>query len=218
MRNPRVALICAALAFGLGLLALPFLPDQVPSHWNMRGEVDGYSSPLQAALMQPLIILAIAVILPRLPKIDPRRENYAQFQGTYDLTLNAIVLFLTTLHALTLAFALGARFDLGRLVFLGIGVLIAVIGNELGRVQPNYFMGIRTPWTLADEAIWRRTHRVGGRMLAGAGVVAALAALLLPLPIAAPIGLIAILGAAFGSMGYSYMLWRERESDKAIKR
>lgn len=211
MRNPRLALICAAVAFALGLLALPFLPDQTPSHWNIRGEVDGYSSPLAAALLLPTLTLAIALILPRLPKLDPRRENYAQFQGTYDRTINAIALYFTVLHALTLAFALGVQFNLSRWVFVGLGVLIAVIGNELGRVQPNYFMGIRTPWTLADETIWRRTHRVGGRMLTGAGVLAALAALVLPLPVAAPIGLIAILGAAFGAMVYSYLLWRERE-------
>jgi uncharacterized membrane protein len=210
MRNPRLALICAAVAFGMGILALPFLPAQVPSHWNIAGEVDGYSSPLTAALLTPALILALAVILPRLPKIDPRRENYAQFQGTYALTINAIALFLTALHLLTLAFALGAGFDLARLVFLGLGLLIAVIGNELGRVQPNYFMGIRTPWTLADDEVWRRTHRLGGRLLAVAGALTALAALLLPLPVAAPLGLAFILGAAAFAVWYSYRVWRER--------
>jgi uncharacterized membrane protein len=210
MRNPRLALICAAVAFGMGILALPFLPAQVPSHWNIAGEVDGYSSPLTAALLTPALILALAVILPRLPKIDPRRENYAQFQGTYALTINAIALFLTALHLLTLAFALGAGFDLARLVFLGLGLLIAVIGNELGRVQPNYFMGIRTPWTLADDEVWRRTHRLGGRLLAVAGALTALAALLLPLPVAAPLGLAFILGAAAFAVWYSYHVWRER--------
>lgn len=210
MRNPRLALICAAVAFGMGILALPFLPAQVPSHWNIAGEVDGYSSPLTAALLTPALILALAVILPHLPKIDPRRENYAQFQGTYALTINAIALFLTALHLLTLAFALGAGFDLARLVFLGLGLLIAVIGNELGRVQPNYFMGIRTPWTLADDEVWRRTHRLGGRLLAVAGALTALAALLLPLPVAAPLGLAFILGAAAFAVWYSYRVWRER--------
>jgi uncharacterized membrane protein len=210
MRNPRLALICAAVAFGMGILALPFLPAQVPSHWNIAGEVDGYSSPLTAALLTPALILALAVILPHLPKIDPRRENYAQFQGTYALTINAIALFLTALHLLTLAFALGAGFDLARLVFLGLGLLIAVIGNELGRVQPNYFMGIRTPWTLADDEVWRRTHRLGGRLLAVAGALTALAALLLPLPVAAPLGLAFILGAAAFAVWYSYHVWRER--------
>jgi uncharacterized membrane protein len=210
MRNPRLALICAAVAFGMGILALPFLPAQVPSHWNIAGEVDGYSSPLTAALLTPALILALAVILPRLPKIDPRRENYAQFQGTYALTINAIALFLTALHLLTLAFALGAGFDLARLVFLGLGLLIAVIGNELGRVQPNYFMGIRTPWTLADDEVWRRTHRLGGRLLAVAGALTALAALLLPLPVAAPLGLAFILGAVAFAVWYSYRVWRER--------
>jgi uncharacterized membrane protein len=210
MRNPRLALLCAAVAFGMGVVALPFLPAQVPSHWNIAGEVDGYSSPLAAVVLMPALILALAVILPRLPQIDPRRENYAQFQGTYALTINAIALFLTALHLLMLAFALGAGFDLARLAFLGLGLLLAVIGNELGRVQPNYFMGIRTPWTLADDEVWRRTHRLGGRMLAAAGALTALAALLLPLPVAAPLGLAFILGAVALAVWYSYRVWRER--------
>jgi uncharacterized membrane protein len=209
MRNPRLALWLVVASFIVGLMALPFLPEQVPSHWNIAGEVDGYSSPFWGAFGLPLLGLAIALILPQLPKIDPRRENYEQFRGTYDLTINVLLIFFSSLHLLTILFAFGVPIDLGRLVIIGMGLMFAMIGNELGRVQPNYFMGIRTPWTLADETVWRRTHRVGGRMLTAAGLIAAVSALFLPLPIAGPIGFVAIIGAAFGSIGYSYVVWRQ---------
>jgi uncharacterized membrane protein len=90
------------------------------------------------------------------------------------------VLFLTAVRLITLAYALGCRLPVTTLIGVGVGLLLAVIGNELGHVRPNYFVGIRTPWTLADPEVWRRTHRVGGRAFAALGALIALGPLLLP--------------------------------------
>jgi uncharacterized membrane protein len=111
----------------------------------------------------PAIVTALAVLTPLLPRIDPRGERYAAFAGTYHLFMNAIALFMTFTHLVTIAFTLGWALPVATTISVGVGLLLAVIGNELGRVQPNFFVGIRTPWTLADPEVWRRTHRVGGR-------------------------------------------------------
>jgi uncharacterized membrane protein len=147
-----------------------------------------------------------------LPKIDPRRENFERFRGTYWLIFNLLLLFLLVLEVLTLGVALGWRVDVGTAVNLLTGTLFIGLGNVLPRLRPNWWMGIRTPWTLESDRVWRETHRVGGRVFVAAGVVVALAAFgPAALRVSAVIG--AVLAAALGMTIYSYIAWRrERQS------
>lgn len=208
MRDPRVRYLCLIVLWLTGLAALAFLPDPAPIHWNAAGEVDGYGSPLLAALLSPAIGTLIVVMTPLLPRIDPRGERYVAFAGTYERIMTAIVLFMTAVHLVTLAYAFGLPVPVATTITVGAGLLLALIGNELGRVQPNFFVGIRTPWTLADPEVWRRTHRVGGRAFVALGALVALAPLLLPGP---AVGLV-IAGGAIGVsallIAYSYWVWR----------
>lgn len=210
MRNQRFLSIVVAAMFLFGLAALPFMPNPAPIHWNAAGAVDGYGSPLLATFLGPLIALATLVLMRWLPRLDPRRESYQQFAGTYRLIMTVLVLFFAMLELVTVGAALGWPISIPRVMMLGMGVMFGLIGNELGRVQPNYFVGIRTPWTLADADVWRRTHRAGGRMLAGAGLIMLLAGLFLPAEIGFFLGIGAVLLAAFGSIAYSYIIWRQR--------
>ncbi len=208
MRSVRLQYLCLAIAWAAGLAALAFLPNPAPIHWNAAGEVDGYGSPLLAALLLPAILSAIVVLTPLLPRLDPRGAAYASFEGAYMLIMNAIVLFLTGVQLLTLGYALGLPVSVAESLMVGVGLLLAVIGNELGRVQPNYFVGIRTPWTLAHPEVWRRTHRVGGRAFAALGVAIALTGLLLPPAAATVVVLGGTLGLVVFLFGYSYWQWR----------
>jgi uncharacterized membrane protein len=210
MRNPRLRLACLVVLWTIGLGALALLPNPTPTHWNAAGEVDGYSSPLFAALLMPAIATLVAVLVPLLPRIDPRGQGYVDFRGTYDLFMNALLLFLTAVHIITIGYALGWPVSVPRAISVGVGLLLAVMGNELGRVQPNFFVGIRTPWTLASPEVWRRTHRIGGRAFAAVGLLIALSALLLPLPFLAGVVLVGALGASIFLIGYSYWVWRKQ--------
>lgn len=207
MRDPRIRFACLAVLWLTGLAALPFLPNPAPIHWNAAGEVDGYGSPLLAAMLSPALGTLLVALTPLLPRIDPRGERYRAFAGTYERFMSAIVLFLTLVHLITLGYALGLPVPVGAAITSGAGLLLATIGNELGRVQPNYFVGIRTPWTLADPVVWRRTHRVGGRAFVALGVVVALAPLLPP-PAVAIVIVTAVLGVVVLLFAYSYLLWR----------
>jgi uncharacterized membrane protein len=209
MRSPLVRYLSVAALWIVGLGALPFLPAQVPIHWNAAGQVDGYGGPLTAALLPAAIGTAVALLTPLLPRLDPRGKSYAAFGDTYALIMNALMLFFVALQLITLGFALGLPLDVARLLMAGVGLLLAVIGNELGRVQPNYFVGIRTPWTLADPEVWRRTHRVGGRLFVGLGVLITLTALLLPPQAAAPVVLVGTLGLTAFVFAYSWWQWRQ---------
>ena len=209
MRNPRIAWILTVVSVIVSVVAYPFLPELVPSHWNVQGEIDGMMGRLPTVLLLPAIIVVMVVLRDWLPKLDPRRENYAEFQGTYQLIINALVLFLLVLHVAILAVGLGVKVDVSTFVQVGIGLLLMVIGNELSRVQPNYFVGIRTPWTLTDPENWRRTHRMGGRVMVISGAAIALAGVLLPSFFAFVVTMLSVLAMVGGTIGYSYYVWRQ---------
>lgn len=208
MRSPRLAYIVAALSFIFSLIVLPTLPNPTPTHWNVNGQVDGYGSPLVAAFLAPGIMLVMLVLRPLLPRLDPRRENYPAFAGTYGLIMNAVVLFLAVINVTTLGYSLGWPIDVSRVVLAGVGLLFALLGSELGRVQPNFFVGIRTPWTLADPEVWRQTHQVGGRLFVGCGLALLVSGLLLPPVVGFAVTMAAVVLIVGFSFGYSYWLWR----------
>lgn len=215
MRNPRTRIIIVGLSWLLGLGALPLLPSPAPIHWDAAGRADGYGSPLAAALLLPAILTLIVGLAPLLPRLDSRGDGYAGFRPTYELFLNGIAAFLLGVHALALGAALGLPVDMTRPVSVGLGLLFVLLGNEMGRVEPNHFVGIRTPWTLADPEVWRRTHRVGGRALTGAGLATAALGLLLPTPWPLYVGVALTLGATAYALVYSYVLFRRLSAGSA---
>src|SRR5690606_34359626 len=131
----------------------------------------GWSGRLVGSLLAPGVALLIWLLLPALRRIDPRRSNYDRFDPTFRLVINLFVLFLLVVHVLSLGFALGWPIDMGRAVAIIAGLLLAGLGNYLPRLRSNWWMGIRTPWTLESESVWRSTHRVAGFMFVAAGVL-----------------------------------------------
>jgi uncharacterized membrane protein len=212
MRRRWFAPVCILAMLIFGAVVYRRLPAQVPSHWNINGEVDGTSSPLTAILLMPAICTVIWLSPHILRKIDPLGASYSAFESTFQLFINAAVLFLAIVQVGVLGTAIGWDIPLLRVTSIFTGLLFALIGNELGRVQPNWFVGIRTPWTLADPEVWRRTHRVGGRVMFIAGLLSTFAALLLPLQIGFYALLACVLGAAVWSIVYSYLIWRRRHT------
>ncbi len=187
------------------------LPDQIPTHWNIRGEVDGWSSRARGAFMLPAMAVGIWLLMRFLPKIDPRRQNYERFRGSYDFVANAVVGFLALLQVVVLGAALGWPIDPGRIVAGGVGVLFIIIGNLLPRARPTWFFGIRTPWTLSNDRVWERTHRLGGYLFALAGLLFVGAALfpgVVPMA-AVPVAVFAVVAITFV---YSIVAWRQEKT------
>ena len=163
------------------LLALCWgaLPERVPVHWGLHGEVT-YGEPWQLIVpaLLPLLLLALLRLLPRL---DPRRKSYARFQREYAVFALALTLFLLALNVLSLVEALRpGTVAMGRAVLVGVGLLFAWIGDLLPRVKSNFFMGFKTPWTLSDPDVWNRTNRLGGILMFALGAALVPCALLLP--------------------------------------
>lgn len=198
------------VAAGFSFWAYSQLPGEVVTHWGIDGRPDGWSSPVMAAAMLPAIGLVLALVFLALPSIDPRREAYQTPGSPYWVIANAVLVLLAFIHLMVLGHALGWAVNAVLVVVGGVGVLFVILGLLMPRMQPSWFVGIRTPWTLSDDEVWAATHRLGGRLFVAAGVVIVAAAALggnwwL-------VGAFVVAGVlALVPVVYSWWLWRERQ-------
>lgn len=213
MRSRWFGLVIAALAVAVSVWAYPRLPPTVATHWSLRGTPDGFSSRGWAVAIIPLAIVAITVLFNVLPKMDPRRENYARFLSSYWLIANAVIVFVLVAHAMMIATGLGYSVKIDRLMPLGVGLLFMFLGNYLTRVEPNWFVGIRTPWTLSSDTVWRKTHRTGGALMVIGGAVLAAGAFL-PHGAFVPLLVTTIVIVAVIPIVHSYVLWKRERHER----
>ena len=151
-----------AAAFIISLIFLPKMPDKMASHWNERGEVDGYMSKTTCMFLMPLIMLGQIGLLYAIAQIDPMRKNIRKFFVYYEGFILLITGFLLAIHLFMIAWNLGVRFSINVFISLALGILFFVLGAIMPKLKPNWFMGIRTPWTLSNETVWKKTHELGG--------------------------------------------------------
>jgi uncharacterized membrane protein len=205
--------IVASVLFSLAVYAK--LPDQVATHFGPTGKPDGWSSRSFAAFGLPLLSFFMFSLLSALPKVMPRRENYERFSGTYWTIITVIIGFMSATHVVILGISLGWPIDVLTFMLLGIGAMFVIMGNLMPRVKSNWMLGIRTPWTLESENVWRETHRIGGRTMVVAGIITMVAAFL-PDTIRPWIAFGALLFGAMIPAVYSYILWRREKQAAAI--
>jgi uncharacterized membrane protein len=141
-----------------------FAPDRLPVHWNLAGEVDRYGGKVEGLLLLPLLVTALYPLLLLLPRIDPGRANYATFADVYTLIRLSITAMLAFVYACILLASFGYHVDMGLLIPLAVGILFCILGNVMGKIRPNWFVGVRTPWTLSSRDSWNKTHRLAGRL------------------------------------------------------
>ncbi|KAB1192682.1 DUF1648 domain-containing protein [Haloferax sp. MBLA0076] len=153
-----------ALAGILSLLAAPELPALLVSNWGASGEPNGTLPKGIALWLFPALTAALLVVFAVIPRIDPLRENIAAFRPYYDWFVVVFAGYMLVLHAGIIAFNLGYEFDFTALVLVAAAGLFYYVGVLVAHAERNWFVGIRTPWTLSSEAVWRRTHTLGGRL------------------------------------------------------
>jgi uncharacterized membrane protein len=147
-------------------------PDaRIAVHWGADGKPNGYAGLVHGLVVVPAVALALTGVFAFLPCIEPRREHLRLSAGAYETVWIGVLMMLAGMHALIVSIALGAQIDIVRIVMFLLGALWVVIGNQLGRVRSNFFLGIRTPWTLSDDRVWDRTHRFAGWALVLTGLV-----------------------------------------------
>jgi uncharacterized membrane protein len=213
MRSRWLGTAVAAAMWAFLAAVYTRLPYLIPTHWDLQGDVNGWMEKPWGALMHPFIATATLATLWLLPRIDPRRDNLERFAEDRRLLVNLIILFFAVVQGATYAQALGWPVQVDRVILAAVGLLFVGLGNYLPRVRSNWFMGIRTPWTMDNERVWRATHRVGGRAFVIAGLVMAASALL-PADVRPWTTGAAIAAAVAVPLVYSYVAWKRDMSGR----
>ena len=185
------------------------LPTEIPSHWNAQGEIDAYSSRTFTVLFFPAIIIGVYLLMMFIPNIDPLKRNYPSFKVPYYWFKTAFVVFFSALYLFTIWTAMGENLNINYFIIPAFALLFIVIGLFLPKVEKNYFVGIKTPWTLASEEVWKRTHNLGGRLFILVGIITLLGFFFFEQAIF--IFLISIIAAVIILFVYSYLIYKRVE-------
>lgn len=172
------------------LLVIPFvysaiiwnrLPESVPTHFNIHGEADRYSSKAFGAFGFPALAVVLYFVLRYIPNIDPRKKNYEYFGKSYENIRLVIAVFILIIYFILMQAALGNSVLVQpRFIFSAVFLLFAMLGNYMRNIRPNFFVGIRTPWTLDSPEVWRKTHELGGKIWFYGGLTGVLLSFILP--------------------------------------
>ncbi len=165
------------VTFIVSIAFYPHLPENVPTHWNVQGEVDGYMSKFGGTFTAPFIMLGLVVILLLIPKIDPLKENINKFKDYYYGFIVVFLIFMLLVQLHTLLWGIGIKISVNFFLPIITGVLFYFTGILLEKAKRNWFIGIRTPWTLSSDVVWDKTHKIGALLFKICGVIAIIGAL-----------------------------------------
>jgi uncharacterized membrane protein len=209
-RTLVVVVLLALIGLAVSVWAYPRLPEMAPSHWNAAGEVDGWMPRNGIALLMPGFILLIGLLMLYIPNIDPLRANVERFRGVFNWFIVGICAFFLYLHILIILAGLGVEFNMTYLLVPVFSLGIFGIGFLLEKTKPNWFIGIRTPWTISSPTVWEKTHRLGGLLFkVSAGVM--LVGFLISPEVAFTSMLGSLLLAALAPVIYSYFAYRKEK-------
>jgi uncharacterized membrane protein len=159
-----IPLLLILISVVLGFYFYAVFPDQVPMHWNAYGEVDRYGSKLEGAIIGPAVLLGLYILFLVIPLLDPKKEKYEQFVKVYQIFRLMIMIVLFGVFLIASLNGIGYNIRVEIWIPFFIGWMFIFMGNYFGKIKPNWFMGIRTPWTLSSDEVWYKTHRLGGKM------------------------------------------------------
>ncbi len=163
--------ILVVAAFATSLAAYSRLPARMVIHWGLNDRPNGWAGKALGAFGLPALMVIIAVLLRALPDVDPRQDSYEKFRPSYEVIGNALLTSVMACHLFVIAQAVGFALPASRVAPVLVGLVLISVGNVFPRLRANSWMGIRTPWSLSDDANWARTHRVGGYLLVASGIL-----------------------------------------------
>ena len=207
----RVELPQLAVVAGLFLWSAvlwPTAPERLPVHFDVAGNVDRYGGKAEGLLLMPAIALGLYLLLRFLPAIDPARANYPAFAGAYGVIRLTAVVVMALIDAALLLPVMGVPLNAGVAVRLAVGGLFVVFGSVMGKLRPNWFVGIRTPWTLASKRSWVQTHRLGGWVFVVSGLVL-MGSGAFASPLAAVVAFTVMGAGVLWTVVYSYLAFRD---------
>jgi immunity protein, SdpI family len=203
-----VAVTVIAVTWLATFLIYPRLPNQIPLHWNLSGQINRYGS-RENIFLAPAIMIGVLMLFIALPWLSPKRFEVDSFRSTYLYIMLLVVALIGYLHALTIWAALAKPLDISRSLFGALFFFLILTGNVLGKVKRNFYIGVRTPWSLASEKVWYATHRFAARILVIAGLLGLLSLILTPNPF---FGIAILIAVGLVSVIYSLVYYKRLES------
>ncbi|MGA2259990.1 MAG: SdpI family protein [Acidobacteriota bacterium] len=205
-----MVLVLFGVALGASLALFSSLPERMPIHWNMHGEVNGWAGKTFGSLGLPAAALIFLFFIMAGEWLSPAHFKVSAFRSAFNYLMVICAALMVYIHALALAAALYPQRFYGRWMIGGMFLFFAWLGNMLGKTRRNFWIGIRTPWTLASDAVWIATHRLGARIFMAVGIIGAVGAVL-GFPVFVDIGLLGI--AALIPVCYSLWLSKKLENE-----
>jgi len=172
MKANDISLFIMILSFFIGAFAYAYAPDIIPTHWNAQGEIDGYMDKFWGLFMLPIISVGLFALFVYLPKIEPRKMNLELFKEYYPGILLVTIGFLFYIYILSILAAFGYNFNMIQMIAPAFATIFYYLGTVLDKIKSNFFIGIRTPWTISDELVWEKTHKLGGKLFKSSGIIA----------------------------------------------
>ena len=203
-----ITLVLLAVFLVMGLAVWDFVPDQMASHWNINDQVDGTMSKFWGVFLVPIMATGMFLLFIIVPNIDPLKANIAQFREAFNLFILLIMLFFGYLWALTIAWNLGyTQFRMSTAMLPAMGLLFMYVGYMLRKAKRNFFIGIRTPWTLSSDVVWDKTHQLGSVLFIISGALALVGSLFGRNAIW--FVMVPLLGSTLFLVIYSYVLYQQ---------
>jgi uncharacterized membrane protein len=163
-KSEKIALAIILISFAVGIYFYPLLPDKIASHWGIGGQADNYSSKTVGLFIFPIIAAVMFLVFLLIPRIDPLKSNIEKFRKYFDNFVILLFLFLFYIYLLTIFWNLGLKFNMGRFLIPALSALFYFVGVLTEKSQRNWFIGIRTPWTISSDAVWDKTNKLGGKL------------------------------------------------------
>jgi|SRR3989344_3578001 len=195
------------LSFIMAFYFYSKVPSTIPSHWNIQGEVDSYMPKFWGLFLMPLISVALFLLFLAIPNIDPLKANIKKFMGYYDLFILSMMLFLFYIYLLTIFYTIGYRFNMSTAILPALAILFYMISLLLKNSKRNYFIGIRTPWTIQSEKVWNKTHKLGSKLFIILSIIILLSVFMASYGFY--IVIVSILAVTLYLIYYSYMQYKK---------
>ena len=186
---------------------------EIPTRWDGEGNVVAYGNPLIGFFMMPIIQLIVLAIFASLKVLEPRTKNLETSRKAIHAVVTAVSALLLLVQVVIIDQTFGLGFIGVKAIFVGVGVMLMIMGNYFGKLKSSFFIGIRTPWTLSSETVWQKTHRVGGKLFVAAGFLLASSALALDSELMPFVVVATALPASLVPVAYSWHLWRKEQQE-----
>ncbi|MEK6892111.1 MAG: SdpI family protein [Nanoarchaeota archaeon] len=207
-----IALALILLSFIAAFYFYQKMPAKMASHWDASGNVNGYMPRFWGLLLVPIISLVFFILFIAIPKIDPLKQNIKNFSFYYDMFILIFTIFINYIYALIIAWNLGIVFNMSLMLVPAFALLFYYLGILIQNSKRNWFIGIRTPWTLSSDAVWDKTHKIGGKLFKISGIIA-LIGILFP-AYSVWFVIIPVLIATFYAIAYSYFEFKKEIKKK----